>query len=45
MPSVGFEVLKVVTIKSVVFWVATQYGSERARCFGGTFLLHLQVGE
>jgi hypothetical protein len=37
--SAEFEVLVVVTVKSTVFWLVT---SEKALCFGGTHILHLQ---
>jgi hypothetical protein len=40
---VGSEVLRVVGMKSVVFWDMTPCSSLKVnRCFGGTYRLHLQ---
>jgi hypothetical protein len=30
------------TMKSVVFWVVTLCSLEKARCFGGTHVIHVQ---
>jgi hypothetical protein len=40
---VGFEVLTVVIMKSIIFWDITPYSTLSVnRCFGGTYRLHLQ---
>jgi hypothetical protein len=38
----GFEVITVVTMKSVVFWIVTGDSSEKAQRFRGTYHFHLQ---
>jgi hypothetical protein len=38
----GFEVLVVVTVKSMVFWVVTPCSLERVRCFRGAYHFNLQ---
>jgi hypothetical protein len=42
---VRFEVFTAVTMKNVVFWDVTPYGSCKNRRFGGTYRLHHQGGE
>jgi hypothetical protein len=41
--TVGLEDLTAVALKSPVFGAVTPCSSEKARCFGGIYLLHLQV--
>jgi hypothetical protein len=42
---VRFEVFTAVTMKNVVFWDVTTYGSYKNRRFGGTYRLHHQGGK
>jgi hypothetical protein len=42
LKNIRFGVLRAVTMKDGVFWIATPCSSERARRFGGTWRLHLQ---
>jgi hypothetical protein len=37
---IGFEVLKMVTVKNAVFWLAMPCNSEPALCFGEVYYLH-----
>jgi hypothetical protein len=38
---VGFEILMVLNMKSMIFCVVTLYSAERARRFGGTYRFNL----